>query len=65
MADKADVVLIGVPKKHIVDGLQLGPFNLHVVGRRGRRRRADRQGRRRTSAAQRSPARRDTHDGRR
>ena len=30
MADKADVVLIGVPKKHIVDGLS-GPFNLHVM----------------------------------
>jgi len=30
MADKADVVLIGVPKKLIVDGLS-GPFNLHVL----------------------------------
>ena len=30
MAEKADVVLIGVPKKHIVDGLS-GPFNLHVI----------------------------------
>ena len=30
MADKADVVLIGVPKKLIVDGLS-GPFNLHVI----------------------------------
>jgi lactate dehydrogenase-like 2-hydroxyacid dehydrogenase len=30
MADKADVVLIGVPKKLIVDALS-GPFNLHVV----------------------------------
>ena len=30
MVDKADVVLIGVPKKLIVDGLS-GPFNLHVI----------------------------------
>lgn len=30
MADKADVVLIGVPKKLIVDGLQ-ALFNLHVI----------------------------------
>ncbi len=30
MAEKADVVLIGVPKKHIVDGLS-APFNLHVI----------------------------------
>ena len=30
MADKADVVLIGVPKKLIVDALS-GPFNLHVL----------------------------------
>jgi lactate dehydrogenase-like 2-hydroxyacid dehydrogenase len=30
MADKVDVVLIGVPKKLIVDGLS-GPFNLHVI----------------------------------
>jgi lactate dehydrogenase-like 2-hydroxyacid dehydrogenase len=30
MADKADVVLIGVPKRLIVDGLS-GPFNLHVL----------------------------------
>jgi lactate dehydrogenase-like 2-hydroxyacid dehydrogenase len=30
MADKADVVLIGVPKKHIVDGLS-AQFNLHVI----------------------------------
>jgi lactate dehydrogenase-like 2-hydroxyacid dehydrogenase len=30
MADKADVVLIGVPKTLIVDALN-GPFNLHVV----------------------------------
>ena len=30
MSDKADVVLIGVPKKLIVDGLS-GPFNLHVL----------------------------------
>ncbi|MSP45455.1 MAG: 2-hydroxyacid dehydrogenase [Xanthobacteraceae bacterium] len=29
-ADKADVVLIGVPKKLIVDGLS-GPFSLHVI----------------------------------
>src|SRR4029078_3485109 len=28
--NKADVVLIGVPKKHIIDGLG-GPFNLHVI----------------------------------
>ena len=28
--NKADVVLIGVPKKHIIDGLS-GPFNLHVI----------------------------------
>src|SRR6187431_989407 len=32
MADKADVVLIGVPKKHIVDGLS-ARFNLHVIPR--------------------------------
>jgi lactate dehydrogenase-like 2-hydroxyacid dehydrogenase len=32
MADKADVVLIGVPKKHIVDGLS-AQFNLHVIPR--------------------------------
>jgi lactate dehydrogenase-like 2-hydroxyacid dehydrogenase len=32
MAGKADVVLIGVPKKLIVDGLS-GPFNLHVIPR--------------------------------
>ena len=30
MAEKADVVLIGVPKKHIIDGLS-APFNLHVI----------------------------------
>ena len=30
MADKTDVVLIGVPKKHIVDGLS-ARFNLHVI----------------------------------
>src|SRR5919106_3586880 len=30
MADKADVVLIGVPKKLIVDGVN-GPSNLHVL----------------------------------
>ena len=30
MAEKADVVLIGVPKKLIVDALN-GPFNLHVL----------------------------------
>ena len=30
MAEKADVVLIGVPKKHIIDGLGV-PFNLHVI----------------------------------
>ena len=30
MAEKADVVLIGVPKKHIIDGLSV-PFNLHVI----------------------------------
>lgn len=30
MADKADVVLIGVPKTLIVDALR-GPFNLHVL----------------------------------
>ena len=29
-AGKTDVVLIGVPKKHIIDGLS-GPFNLHVI----------------------------------
>jgi lactate dehydrogenase-like 2-hydroxyacid dehydrogenase len=34
MADKADVVLIGVPKKLIVDGLN-GPFNLHVLPKGG------------------------------
>ena len=45
MADKADVVLIGVPKKLIVDALS-GPFNLHVAAQ-GRQRRSDRrQGRR-------------------
>jgi lactate dehydrogenase-like 2-hydroxyacid dehydrogenase len=32
MADKADVVLIGVPKKHIVDGLS-AQFNLHIIPR--------------------------------
>ncbi len=32
MAAKADVVLIGVPKKLVVDGLN-GPFNLHVIPR--------------------------------
>jgi lactate dehydrogenase-like 2-hydroxyacid dehydrogenase len=30
MADKSDVVLIGVPKRLIIDGLS-GPFNLHVI----------------------------------
>jgi lactate dehydrogenase-like 2-hydroxyacid dehydrogenase len=30
MADKADVVLIGIPKKLIVDALS-GPFNLHIA----------------------------------
>jgi lactate dehydrogenase-like 2-hydroxyacid dehydrogenase len=30
VSEKADVVLIGVPKKLIVDGLS-GPFNLHVL----------------------------------
>ncbi len=34
MSDKADVVLIGVPKKLIVDGLS-GPFNLHVLPKGG------------------------------
>src|SRR6202012_1576675 len=34
MADKADVVLIGVPKKLIVDGLS-GPFNLTVIPKDG------------------------------
>ena len=34
MADKADVVLIGVPKKLIVNGLS-GPFNLHVLPKGG------------------------------
>ena len=29
-AEKADVVLIGVPKKHIIEGLS-APFNLHVI----------------------------------
>src|SRR5262245_2167445 len=30
MADKADVVLIGVPRKLVVDALS-GPFNLHIL----------------------------------
>jgi lactate dehydrogenase-like 2-hydroxyacid dehydrogenase len=34
MSDKADVVLIGVPKKLIVDALS-GPFNLHVLPKGG------------------------------
>jgi lactate dehydrogenase-like 2-hydroxyacid dehydrogenase len=34
MSDKADVVLIGVPKKLVVDGLS-GPFNLHVLPKGG------------------------------
>jgi hypothetical protein len=34
MADKTDVVLIGVPKKLIVDGLS-GLFNLHVIPKDG------------------------------
>src|SRR6185295_13510928 len=34
MSQKTDVVLIGVPKKLIVDGLS-GPFNLHVVPKGG------------------------------
>lgn len=34
MADKAEVVLIGLPKKLIVDGLQAA-FNLHVIPRSG------------------------------
>ena len=34
MSQKADVVLIGVPKKLIVDGLS-GPFNLHVLPKDG------------------------------
>src|SRR5690349_20671492 len=33
-ADKADVVLIGVPKKTIVDGLS-ARFNLHVIPQDG------------------------------
>ena len=34
MADKADVVLIGIPKKLIVDGLS-AQFNLHVIPKDG------------------------------
>lgn len=34
MADKAEVVLIGLPKKLIVDGLQAA-FNLHIIPRGG------------------------------
>jgi lactate dehydrogenase-like 2-hydroxyacid dehydrogenase len=34
MADKADVVLIGVPRKLIIDALS-GPFNLHVLPKGG------------------------------
>jgi lactate dehydrogenase-like 2-hydroxyacid dehydrogenase len=30
MPEKADVVLVGVPKKHIIDGLS-GPFHLHII----------------------------------
>jgi len=32
MADKAEVILIGAPKKLIVDGLQAA-FNLHIIPR--------------------------------
>ena len=32
MSDKADVVLIGVPKKLIVDALS-AQFNLHIIGK--------------------------------